>query len=178
MQGLNLSEAAHITQLLPPQNISGRSSAAPINPAFSLNNYKHATILVLLGAEASQLATTLLVFICSSAAGAGATAIPFNYYFQSVGGAGNDVLSSIQNAPSTGLLLSATNAPANGLLVIEIDANELQAGSVGGVLAGSVGVDSYCGVGLGSAAANNFAAVACILTGPRDAFVSSPSVTT
>jgi hypothetical protein len=178
MQGMNIAEGCHVAQLLPPQNITGQSSAAPINPAFSMKGYKHATILILLGAEASQLATTLLVYLCSSAAGAGATAIPFNCYFQSSGGAGNDVLSSIQNVAASGLVLSAANAPANGLIVIEIDANELQSGAVGGVLAGSLGVDAYVGIGLGSAAANNFAAVVAILSGGRNAFAGTPTATT
>jgi hypothetical protein len=178
MQGFNIAEGAHVAQLLPPQNITGQSSAAPINPAFSMKGYKHASVFIFLGAEASQLATTLLVYLCSSAAGAGATAIPFNVYFQPAGGPGNDVLSSILNVPATGLVLSVSNAPANGLILIEIDANELQSGTVGGVLAGSLGVDSYVGIGLGSAAANNFAAVAVVLSGAREAFVSSPTVTT
>jgi predicted alpha/beta-hydrolase family hydrolase len=177
MQGFNIAEGGHVAQLLPPQNITGASSAAPINPAFSMKNYKHATILVLFGAEGTQDATTLLVYLCSSAAGAGATAIPFNYYFQAAGGAGNDVLSSIQNAPATGVVLSAANAPANGVIAIEIDVNELEA-ATGGSLGGSLGVDSYVGVGLGAPAAADYAAVVVILSGAREAYVSSPSVTT
>jgi hypothetical protein len=89
-----------------------------------------------------------------------------------------EVLSSIQNAPATGLVLSAANAPANGLIVIEIDANELQSASVGGVLAGSLGVDAYIGVGLGAPVAADYAAVVVILSGAREGFVSSPTVTT
>jgi hypothetical protein len=178
MQGFNIAEGGHIAQLLPPQNITGASSAAPINPAFSMKGYKHATIMILFGAEATQDATTLLLYLCSSAAGAGATAIPFNYYFQAAGGAGNDVLSSIQNAPATGVVLSVGNAPPNGLIVIEIDNNELEAASVGGVLGGSLGVDAYVGVGLGAPAAADFAAVVVILSGARYAYVSSPTVTT
>jgi hypothetical protein len=178
MQGFNIAEEGHIAQLLPPQNITGASSAAPINPAFSMKGYKHASIVILFGAEGTQEATTLLLYLCSSAAGAGPVAIPFNYYYQAAGGAGNDVLSSVQNAPATGLVLSATNAPANGLIVIEIDANELQSASVGGVLAGSLGVDAYIGVGLGAPVAADYAAVVVILSGAREGFVSSPTVTT
>ena len=178
MQGISLSEAAHIAQLLPPQNITGASSATPINPCFSMKQYKHASVLVWFGAEGTQEATTLVVYLCATAAGGSPVAVPFNCYSQAAGGAGNDVLGSIQNVPSTGLVLNVGNAPANGVIVIEIDANELAANSVGGVLAGSLGVDSYIGIGLGSPAAADFAAVVVILTGPRDAFVSSPSVTT
>jgi hypothetical protein len=178
MNGFSIAEAGHVAVLLPPQNITGASSAAPINPAFSMKGYKHATILIVFGAEATQDATTLLLYLCSSAAGAGATAIPFNYYYQAAGGAGNDVLGSINNAPATGVVLSATTAPANGLIVIEIDANELEAAGVGGALAGSDGVDAYIGVGLGSPAAADFAAVLVILSGSRFANTASPTVTT
>ncbi len=176
-QGFNISEAGHVAVLLPPQNVTGDSSASPINPAFSMKGYKHASILIVFGAEATQEATTLLVYLCSSAAGAGAVAIPFNYYFQAAGGAGNDVLGSINNAPATGLVLAVGNAPANGLIVIEIDANELQSASVGGVLDGSLGVDSYVGIGFGAPAAADYATVLVVLSGARESYVGSPSVT-
>lgn len=178
MNGFNISEAGHVAVLLPPQNITGASSATPINPAFSMKNYKHATVLIVFGAEATQDATTLFVYLCSSAAGAGATAIPFNYYYQAAGGAGNDVLTGINNAAATGLVLSSTVAPANGLIVIEIDANELEAAGVGGALAGSDGVDAYIGIGLGSPAAADYAAVVVILSGSRFANTATPTVTT
>jgi hypothetical protein len=178
MQGINLSEVGHIAVIEVPANISAQSSATPINPAFSMKNYKHASVLIIAGAEATQDATTLLVYLCSSAAGAGATAIPFNYYFQALGGAGNDVLSAaINNAPATGLVMAVGNWPPSGLIVIEIDANELEAGAVGGALAGSLGVDSYIGIGLGAPTAADFASVAVILTGARYANAGSPSVT-
>jgi hypothetical protein len=179
MQGFNISEGGHVAVLLPPQNVTGDSSGSPINPAFSMKNYKHATILIIFGAEATQDATTLLLYLCSAAAGTGATAIPFNYYYQAAGGAGNDVLTSaIANAPATGLVLAGGNAPANGLITIEIDANELEVAGVGGVLAGSLGVDSYIGVGFGAPAAADFATVVVILSGARYANTASPTVTT
>jgi hypothetical protein len=81
MQGFNIAEAGHVAVILPPKSISGGSGL--INPAFSMKNYKHATILI--------------------ASGANAMAIPFNYYFQALGGAGNDVLGAVQNAPAAGI---------------------------------------------------------------------------
>src|SRR5258708_10100533 len=117
MNGFNLAEAGHVAVILPPKNITGGTGR--INPAFSMENYKHASILVIAGAEATQDTSTLIVELCSSAAGANPVAIPFNYYFQAAGGAGNDVLGSIQNAPATGLVLAAANWPPNGLIVIE-----------------------------------------------------------
>ena len=176
MNGFNISEAGHVAVILPPVSISGGSGL--INPAFSMKNYKHASILIASGAEATQDAATITVSLCSSAAGAGATAIPFNYYFQAAGGAGNDVLSTIQNATSSGVTLAAGDWPANGLIVIEIDANELEAAGVGGVLASSDGVDPYIGVTVGCASVVDLACVIVVLSGARFANASSPTVTT
>jgi hypothetical protein len=177
MNGFNIAEAGHIAVLLPPQSISADASTAPINPAFAMKNYKHASIAIIAGAEATQDATTLLVYLCTSAAGAGATAIPFNYYFQAAGGTGNDVLSAINNAPSTGVVLSAANWPPNGLIVIEIDANELESAGVGGVLAGSLGAASYVGIGLGAPTAIDLACVVVVASGARFSDTKSPSIT-
>jgi hypothetical protein len=178
MNGFNISEAGHVAVLLPPQNVTGDSSASPVNPAFSMKKYKHASILIVFGAEATQDATTLLLYLCSSAAGANPVAIPFNYYYQAAGGAGNDVLTAaIANAPATGLVLAAGNAPANGLITIEIDANELEA-ATGGTLTNSLGVDSYIGVGFGAPAAADYATILVVLSGARFANTASPTVTT
>lgn len=175
MNGFNISEAGHVAVILPPKSISGGTGL--INPAFAMQNYKHASILIASGAEATQDTLTITLSLCSSAAGAGATAIPFNYYFQAAGGAGNDVLGSIQNATSAGITLAAGDWPPNGLIVIEIDANELEAAGVGGALAGSLGVDSYLGLTINSPSAVDYACVMVVLSGSRYADVGSPSVT-
>lgn len=175
MQGFNISEEGHVALLLPPQSISGGTGL--INPAFTMKGYKHAAILIASGAEATQDTSTITVSLCSSAAGANPVAIPFNYYFQALGGAGNDVLSSIQNATAAGITLAAGDWPPNSLIVIEIDVNELSASTVGGVLDGSLGVDSYVGVTIGSPSAVNMACVIVVLSGARYAQVSSLSVT-
>jgi hypothetical protein len=187
MQGFNISEAGHVAVILPPQSISADSSGSPINPAISMKNYKHASIFVIAGAEATQDATTLYVYLCTTAAGGSPIAIPFNYYYQALGGAGNDVLlgniSTIpsgqgpNNAPATGLVLAAGNWPPNGLIVIEIDANELEA-ATGGALSGSLGADSYIGIGLGAPTAVDYACVVAVLSGARYANQASPTVTT
>jgi hypothetical protein len=174
MNGFNISEAGHVAVILPPQSISGGSGL--INPAFSMKNYKHASILIASGAEATQDAATITVSLCSSAAGAGAIAIPFNYYFQALGGAGNDVLSTIQNALAAGITLAAGDWPPNGLIVIEIDADELEA-ATGAPLGGSLGVDSYIGVTVGSPAAVDMACVIVVLSGSRYANAQSQTAT-
>jgi len=174
MNGFNISEAGHVINLLPPQSISGGTGL--INPAFSMKNYKHASIAISSGAEATQDAATITVSLCSSAAGANPFAIPFNYYFQALGGAGNDVLSSIQNATAAGITLAAGDWPPNGLIVIEIDANELEA-ATGAPLEGTLGVESYVGITIGSPAAIDMASVLVILSGARYGNVASQSAT-
>jgi hypothetical protein len=174
MNGFNVSEEGHVAVILPPVSISGGSGL--INPAFTMKNYKHASILIASGAEATQDTATITLSLCSTAAGAGPIAIPFNYYFQPLGGAGNDVLSSIQNATAAGITLAAGDWPPNGLITIEIDANELEA-ATGAPLGGSLGVDSYIGVTIGSPAAVDLACVMVVLSGARYENVASPSVT-
>lgn len=180
MNGFHLSEGGHLAVLLPPQSISAFSSAAPINPAFSMKGYNHASIIIIAGAEATQDATTLLLYLCTTAAGGSPIAIPFNYYLQVLGTAygvaGGDVLGPMQAATAAGLVLSAADWPPNGVIVIEIDDRELEA-STTATLPGVLGADSYIGVGLGAPAAIDMACVAVILSGPRIAAVSSPSVT-
>ena len=130
-----------------------------------------ASILILIGAEATQDTSTLVLNVCSSAAGANPVAIPFNYYFQAAGGAGNDVLSALNSALAAGLTLSAGNFPVNGLIIVEIDANELQAAGV------TLGSNSYLQVVLGAPAAVDFAGIVAVLSGARMGAASSPSVT-
>ena len=180
MNGFNLSEAGHLAVLLPPQSISAFSSAAPINPAFSMKNYAHASILIIAGAEATQDATTLILYLCATAAGGSPIAIPFSYYLQTAGTAygvaGGDVLGPMNSATAAGLVLSATDWPPNGVIVIEIDGRELEAAGTA-TFPGVLGADSYIGVGLGAPTAVDLACVAVILSGARAAAVSSPSVT-
>lgn len=179
MQGFNVAEAGHVVNLLSPASITG--GTGQISPGFSMKNYKHASIIILLGAEATQLSGALQLFLLPTAAGTG-IAIPFNCYFQAAGGAGgDDVLGTIQNIGASGLVLSASNAPANGLIVIELDANELEAAGgalAGTALAGSLGQDSYVSLAIPSSAAANYACVIVVLSGARFANAASPTVTT
>jgi hypothetical protein len=170
----NISEEGHVAVILPPQSITGGTGL--INPAFTMKGYKHATIIIASGAEATQDTSTITLSLCSTAAGANPIAIPFNYYFQALGGAGNDVLSTIQNATAAGITLAAGDWPPNGLIVIEIDANELAA-ATGPPLGGSLGINSYIGVTIGSPAAVDMCCVMVVLSGPRFDNVPTPTVT-
>lgn len=172
MNGFNLSEAGHCVALLTPQSISGGKTAQ----AFAMKGYAHASIVIVAGAEATQDTSTLVVNICSDANGDSPVAIPFNYYYQTGVGAGNDVLSAMQSATSAGLTLSSTNFPAQGLIIIEIDDAALE-GATGGVLNGVCGADSYVQVVLGAPSAVDYATIIAVLSGARNAQASSPSVT-
>jgi hypothetical protein len=167
MNGFHIAEGGHAAVILPPQSISGGKTAQ----AFSMAGYRHASILIVAGAEATQDTSTLVVNVCSSAAGANPVAIPFNYYFQPLAGAGNDVLSAMNSALAAGLVLAVGNWPPNGLIIIEIDNKELEATGV------TLGSDSYLQVVLGAPAAVDMAAIIVVLSGARDAHASSSSVT-
>jgi hypothetical protein len=167
MNGFNIAEAGHAAVVLPPQSISGGKTAQ----AFAMKGYKHASILIASGAEATQDTSTLVLNVCSDANGDNAVAIPFAYYFQSSGGAGNDVLSTVNYATASGVTLSSANWAPNALIVIEIDANQLEAS---GVL---LGTDSYLQVVLGGPSAVDYGCIIAVLSGARDAHAASASVT-
>lgn len=167
MYGFNISEAGHVVNLLPPQNITGGVTSQ----AFNLKTAKHASIIIALGAVAAEF-TKIILNLCSNASGAGATAIPFNLYIQPTGGAGNDQLGSIQSISAAGYTPAEG---ANVVYVIEIDANELEAAGVG---IGGDGTDSYLNVQLTNGANADYACILAVLSGLRFAEVSSPTVTT
>lgn len=173
MNGFNISEAGHAAVILPPQSINGGVTAQ----AFSMHNYKHASILIASGAEATQDASTITLALCSNEDDANPINIPFNYYFQALGGAGNDVLGSIQNATSSGITLASGDWPPNGLIVIEIDADELEATMASNSLSGSLGVDACLALSIACGAYVDYACAIVVLSGARYANVGSPSVT-
>jgi hypothetical protein len=122
MIGFNVSEAGHIIPLILPLNVTGGATAQ----AFSMKGADHASIVILVGALAAQLGAVTLNQ-CTSAAGAGATAIPFRYYQQSTAGAGNDKLDT---GPVAALAAGFVppNTP-NVVYTIEVDSSELADGS-------------------------------------------------
>src|SRR5258707_9019601 len=75
MKGFVVSQEGHVVQALAPVSVSGGKTAQ----AFSMKKYQHASVIVLLGAQAAQL-TSLVVNACTDADGDGATAIPFNVF--------------------------------------------------------------------------------------------------
>ena len=64
MKGFVVGQESHVVLALAPVNLSGGKTAQ----AFSLKRYQHASILVMLGAQAAQL-TSIVVNACTDASG-------------------------------------------------------------------------------------------------------------
>jgi hypothetical protein len=116
---MNIGEEGHVVNILPPLDID---AAAQTSDAFSLANYDHASIIIQLGVTGA--ASTVTVEECTSAAGAGATAIAFSYYSETTDA--GDTLSTRTAATDAGF---ATSTNDNVFYVIEINAAQLSEGS-------------------------------------------------
>lgn len=119
MKGIVLAEVGHFVNVLPPIDISGGKTG----DVFSMENYHHATIVVQIGVSAAAF-TKILVNECTSFAGAGATAIPFNVYKEET--AAGDTLGARTAVTAAGLTPSANDTI---MYVIELDAAELSTDS-------------------------------------------------
>jgi hypothetical protein len=153
MKGFVVAQNSHVIQALAPVSLSGGKTAQ----AFSMELYQHASILVLLGAQAAQL-TSLVVNACTDAAGDNPTAIPFNVFKAET--ANTDVLGAKTPVTVSGFQPSATGGI---FYVIEIDAAELPQGS------------PYVQVVIANGANADYGAIAVILSGGRFDEDQSPS---
>lgn len=157
MKGFVLAEQGHLVGVTPPIDITGGASGQ----AFSMKNFEHASILLMVGVSAAAF-TKILVKQCTDAAGSNPVAIPFSLYAQEVAGASHDVLGVRQNVAAAGYTPAATDGI---FYVIELDASELADGSpyvqvvftngTNSVLAACVAILSggrFSGVGQSSAA--------------------------
>jgi hypothetical protein len=180
MNGVNLAVAGHPINVLPPQNISGGVTGQ----AFSMKGADHVSIIISFGGVPSPpvAPTAITVSQCSNASGANASLLAsFRYYYQTAGGAGNDILNgdeqSLANAPSvppnwttsTAGITSASGAlPTNVqnlVYVIEIDAAELETSTVDVV--GAITELPYLQVAITNGANAIYASVMAVLTGLR-----------
>jgi hypothetical protein len=169
MNGFNIAEGGHVVQILPPVDITG----GKIAQAFSMAEYAHASILVLIGVSAAAF-TKIIVSIGTATAAigtavAGATAIPFMLYKQETAGANEDVLDGGTLVAATGYTPSANDGI---FYVIELDARALEAA------AGELGTDPYVQLSLTNGSNSVIASAVAILSGARAASLSSPTVTT
>jgi hypothetical protein len=158
-----LAQSGHTVVALPPVNITGGVHSAAVN----LKNYKHVSAIVAFGALS---ATTGLITLeaCTSAAGAGAVAIPFSLYAQET--TNGDVLGPVVAVPAAGYQPPVT---PNISYVIELDTaaipnSNLQTGSPLGL--------NYLRVSIADGANTDFATIVFILSGARYASDQSPTV--
>ena len=153
MKGFVVSEMGHVVQALAPVDITGGKTGQ----AFSMKNYKHASILVLIGASAAAF-TKIIVNACTDAAGDNPTALPFEIYTQET--AAGDVLSARTDVAAAGYTPSANDGI---FYVIEIDSAELPQGS------------PYVQVQLTNGVNSVIAAVVAVLSGARYEEAQSPT---
>lgn len=187
MNGFNVAIGGHPINALSPQTISGGVTAQ----AFSMKGAEHASILIsfgITGGSPKVSPTSIVVNQCSSAAGAGAVALAsFRYYYQLLGGAGNDIFNGVQqslaNAPSlppnwttsaAGITTFPTNVD-NLLYSIEIDSAELETSTVDVV--GPITELPYLQVVIGNGAYATYCSVLVVLSGLRYAYNVGASAT-
>jgi hypothetical protein len=115
-----LSETIKPLKALAPA--ADRFNTGPATDVFSMANLKKLTFLVYhIGGTTGT--ATLTVEQCTSAAAAGAAAIPFKYRRMTTGV--DDTLGAISDAAAAGI---ATVAAEDTIIEIEVDADQLDAG--------------------------------------------------
>lgn len=176
MNGFNISEAGHLVQILPPQNIAGGVTTIP----FSMGNAEHVSMLLQFGAIGAVAPTSITVKLLQSAAASppsAGQAIGFRYYVTSIPGLKNDLLSPPVYTTTTGI--TSLSAAANYVVVIELDAAEITGGQGALGLSDSDGQDyPYVSVTIANAAGNTIqCAGVAVLSGVRQQFQGGVSVT-
>ena len=112
------AQQGHLVNICPPIDLN---DAAKTCDAFSMEGYSHASIIILLGTAGT--ASTVTVEECTTAAGAGNTAIAFSYHATT--DTATDTLGARTTVASTGLAMTAVG---DAMVVIEIDASQLSEG--------------------------------------------------
>lgn len=142
---MNLAEQLHFVLALAPKDING---AAQNSDVFSLENYRHATIIVGLGVTGA--ASTVTVEECDDFVPTNTTAIAFDVYKEET--AGGDTLGARVATAAAGF----ATATADGIFyVIEIDSAQLSSGR------------PNLRVALSDPGVSTFAFVLAILSDPR-----------
>ena len=155
---MNISEAGHIVNILPPVDITG----GVYGDVFSMAQYDHASIIVQVGASAAAFTKILLLASVDNTGHSGTSvAIPFNCYKQETAAA--DVLGAAVAVEATGVTPSAND---NIFYVIEVCGAELPAGK------------PYLELHLTNGVNSVIASAVAILTGARHGQESSPTVLT
>ena len=169
MNGFNVAEAGHTVNVLVPQNITGGVTGQ----AFSMKNAEHVSIIIQIGAIGASMPTAILLNACTSAAGAGATAMPFRYYILKNGGATTgDLLSPPVYATATGILQAVISKLADEYIIIEVDAAEID------YLGDGDGVDyPYLQLQITDSGNNTYMSAVAILSGLRQSYQGGVTAT-
>jgi hypothetical protein len=114
----NLAERFHFVNALPPVDING---AAQNSDVWSMKNWRHATIIVVLGVTGA--ASTVTVEECDDFVPTNSTAIAFNVYKEETDA--GDTLGARVATAAAGFAASTND---NVFYVIEVDASELTDG--------------------------------------------------
>lgn len=186
MNGFNVAPGGHVVNVLPPVSISGGKTGQ----AFTMAGAEHVSIIVAFGATTSPpvAPSAIIVNQCTDALGSNPLPLAsFRYYYQKLGGAGNDILNGNQQAlantpsqppnytTSTAGLTSFPTSVANLVYVIEIDAAELESASV--EVVGTVTEHPYIQVQITDSGNATFACIIAILSGLRYAYNVGASAT-
>lgn len=154
MKGWNIAEMGHVVNVLPPIDISGGKTG----DRFNMKNYRHATIIIQVGASAAAF-TKILVNECDAASSGNSAAIPFKLYSEET--AAGDTLGAAESVAAAGKTPSAND---NIMYVIELDSAELSDGY------------NFVEVQLTNGANSVIASVVAVLSGARYAHDQNETV--
>ena len=158
VKGFYLAQEGHTVNILPPVDITGGKLAQ----AFSLANYAHASILLMVGASVAAF-TKIILNACTDHLGANPVAIPFDLFAQETGGQSFDVTGGRIPVAAAGYAPSANDGI---FYIIEVDAAQLPQGS------------PYLQLDLTNGANSVISSAVAILSGGRFTSDQSPTVTT
>jgi len=161
MNGFNVAEAGHVVNVIAPQD--GNAGAPVTNQRFSMAKWDHVSIIIQFGVTGGT-PTSILLKAFAAASGGSGTAIGFRSYFQDTAqGISNDVLSAGVDNAATGITTITTKDQV--FCVIELDSAALPDGS------------PWLQLEVTLPASSNLVSAVAILSAGRNAFASSPSVT-
>lgn len=165
MRGTVLAQQMHIANVIDPVDFTGGKTGRWL----ALKAYEHVTFILSIGVSAAA-PTAVLVQAATSAAGAGAVAIPFNVYKSET--AGVDLLGARTPVTAAGFAPSANDGI---FYVIELDAAEVL--SAAGVPPAGEPF-AYVTVQVTNGANSVIASCVAVLSGARFGGDQSPSVNT
>lgn len=120
-KGVYVSQECHVVHLIPPQSASSTITTGN----FSMANWRHASIIILIGADGTP--PTITLDSSDDGSPQNTTALPFNLHKceTAYNAAGGDVLGARVAETNAGFTPAAT---ANIFYVIEIDSEDLPQG--------------------------------------------------